>query len=164
MLSSTILFSKAELFHLILLSSPVQYYHKLKESLTALPPHALFRRSELSQPTSPCHGHAVLHAPTKPISLTSFSAFFTEIRMYFLHLSCLYIWFVGNSKVFHIFYIESKIGDEKFAFFFFFIFFFFVWCLGFRIWFNDINPWWWVFNLWWWKFASLLFFLCLMFG
>ena len=65
----------------------------------------------------------MLHAPTKPISLTSFSAFFTEIRRYFLHLSCLYIWFVGNSKVFHIFYIESKIGDEKFAFFFFSFFF-----------------------------------------
>ena len=96
---------------------------------------------------------------------TSFSAFFTEIRRYFLHLSCLYIWFVGNSKVFHIFYIESRIGDEKFASLFFFsFFFFFVWCLSFRIWFNCINPWWWVFNLWWWKFASLLFFLCLMFG
>ena len=33
---------------------------------------------------------------------------------------------VGNSKVFRIFYIESRIGDEKFAslFFFFFSFFF----------------------------------------
>ena len=62
---------------------------------------------------------------------TSFSAFFTEIRRYSLHLSCLYIWFVGNSKVFRIFYIESRIGDEKFAsLFFFFSFFFFVWCLG----------------------------------
>ena len=90
---------------------------------------------------------------------TSFSAFFTEIRRYSLHLSCLYIWFVGNSKVFRIFYIESRIDDEKFAFsvFFFFpffslfdvwvfaydltvsthgdeslllCFFFFVWCLG----------------------------------
>ena len=107
----------------------------------------------------PCHDHAVLHVPT------SFSTFFTEIWRYSLHLSCLYIWFVGNSKVFRIFYIESRIGDEKFAFlFFFFSFFFFVWCLGFRIWFNCINSWWWVFNPWWWSLLLCFFFLCLMFG
>ena len=66
----------------------------------------------------PCHGHAVLHVPT------SFSTFFTEIWRYSLHLSCLYIWFVDNSKVFRIFYIESRIGDEKFASLFFFFPFF----------------------------------------
>ena len=35
MLSSTTLFTKAELSHLRLLSSPFQYHHKLKEALTA---------------------------------------------------------------------------------------------------------------------------------
>ena len=39
---------------------------------------------------------------------------------------------VGNSKVFRIFYIESRIGDEKFASLFFFFFFpFFFLCLMF---------------------------------
>ena len=74
----------------------------------------------------------MLHAPT------------TNLFLSFFH---------KNLKVFRIFYIKSRIGDEKFPslFFFFFYFFFFVWCLGFRIWFNYINSWWW-------KFASLLFF------
>ena len=66
--------------------------------------------------------------------LTSFSTSLHKSRKYSLHLSCLYIWFFGNSKVFRIFYIKSRIGDEKFASLFFFSFFFFVWCLGFRIW------------------------------
>ena len=83
--------------------------------------------------------------------LTSFSTFFIEIRRYSLHLSFLCIWFVGNSKVFRIFYIESRIGDEKFASLIYFFFLFFSL-------FDGINPWWWVFNPWWWKFAYLLFF------
>ena len=98
--------------------------------ITILHLHACSAWFELNQPAQPCHDHAVLHAPTKPISLTSFSAFFTEIRRYYLHLSCLYIWFIGNRVVFRIFYIESRTGVEVCFFVFFFI-----WCLGFRIWF-----------------------------
>ena len=43
--------------------------------ITILYLHTHSARSELSQPASPCHDYAVLHAPTKLIPLTSFSAF-----------------------------------------------------------------------------------------
>ena len=112
--SQTSLFSKAELSHLRLLSS-----------------HSNTTTSYFTDPSpaNPHHRVTVTQCFTCQPP-TSFSAFFTKIRRYSLHLSCLYIWFVGNSKIFRIFYIESRIGDEKFASLFFFSFFFFVWCLG----------------------------------
>jgi len=76
------------------------------------------------------HMNWSLYCLPSPISLTSLSTFFTEIRGYHLHLSCLYIWFVGNMVVFCIFYIESRIGDE--VCFSVFLFFFFFPCLMFR--------------------------------
>ena len=67
--------------------------------------------------------------------LTSFLASLHKSRRYSLHFNCLYVWFVCNSKVFRIFYIESRIGRSYLLLcFIFFSFFFFVWCLGFRIW------------------------------
>ena len=118
--------------------------------ITILPVHLHSARSELNQPTSPCHDHSILHAPTKPISPTPFSAFFTKIWRYYLHLSCLYIWFVGNRVVFRIFYIESRIGHEVcFSLFFSFFSLFDVWVFAFDLFY--FNSWGWVFNPWWWS-------------
>ena len=94
----------------------------------------------------------MLHAPTTDL----FLSFTPQIPKVFLTFELFIIWFAGNSKVLRIFYIKSRIGDEKFAslifFFLFFLclmvstrddgfsthgdeslricFFFFVWCLG----------------------------------
>ena len=72
---------------------------------------------------------------------------------------------VGNSKVFRIFYIESRIGDEKFAYLFFFFFSFFfslfdVWVFASDLTISNRGDGFSTRG----KFASLFFFLYLMFG
>ena len=121
----TSLFSKAEL-----------HLHSSTPRRSSHCPHLLTHYFTAPSSANPHRRITVTQCFTRQ-PLTSFSTSLHKSRRYSLHFSYLYIWFVGNSKVFRIFYIESRIGDEKFAFlffFFFFLFFFFVWCLGFRIW------------------------------
>ena len=112
--SQTSLFNKAELLHqkTSLISIP---HLKL---LSSHCPHLLTHYFTDPSLANPIRRVTITQCFTRQPP-TSFSAFSTEIRRYSLHLSYLYIWFVGNSKVFCIFYIKSKIGDEKFASLFF---------------------------------------------
>ena len=141
MLSSTALFSLSS--HTSLFSK-AELPHK-KTSLISIPhlkllsshcPHLLTHYFTDSSSANPIRCVTVTQCFTCQPP-TSFSVFSTEFWRYSLYLSYLYIWFVGNSKVFRIFYIESKIGDEISGFFFS-PFFFFVWCLSFRIWFEPL--------------------------
>ena len=70
--------------------------------------------------------------------LTSFSASLHKSRRYSLHFNCLYVWFVCNSKVFRIFYIESRIGRSYLLLYFIFFPFFSL----FDVWVFASNVWW----------------------
>ena len=122
MLSSTALFSLSS--HTSLFSK-AELPHK-KTSLISIPhlkllsshcPHLLTHYFTDSSSANPIRCVTVTQCFTRQPP-TSFSVFSTEFWRYSLYLSYLYIWFVGNSKAFRIFYIESKIGDEISGFFF----------------------------------------------
>ena len=151
----TSLFSKAEL-----------HLHSSTPRRSSHCPHLLTHYFTAPSSANPHRRITVTQCFTRQ-PLTSFSTSLHKSQRYSLHFSYLYIWFVGNSKVFRIFYIESRIGDEKFAFLFFFFFPFFFLCLMFgfsHLMFDGINPWWWIFNPWWWEFVDLLFFFVWFLG
>ena len=154
--SQTSLFSKAELhLHSI---TPRRNFHY---------PHLLMHYFTAPSSANPRHRVTVMQCFTQQPP-TSFSASLHKSRRYSLHFSCLYVWFVCNSKVFRIFYIESRTGRSCLLLYFISFPFFCLFDVWVNILFDLLKPVVMGFQPWW-TYASLFavfsfFFLCLMFG
>ena len=109
--------------------SSYQYHHTSLEASACPHPftHAVTDLL-LMQPAPLGHDHAVLHAPKVPISPPPLSSvFFTEIRRYFIHLSCFtHLICVCVGVISHLLDLFQPVV-EGFPFFFFFL------CLGFSL-------------------------------
>ena len=120
MVSSTAFFTKAERFHLqiTLISILVPPQAKRSSPCPHLLMHYFTFRAQPTRAVVPQSRSASRANQTDlPDLLLNF--FHRNSKVFFTFELFIYL-IVGNSKVFRIFYIESRIGDEKFAFLFFF--------------------------------------------